>query len=113
VLLGKYDILEAAQYGLHRLRAKRVVPVAPFAFHVVQWVLVNAALASAQVMTKLLGRDTVVFVQVRILTAGDFMVEAPELGAMAKAGTTSAAASAMGEAMRARRDMMTSFYIFD
>ena len=93
------------------MRAKVVVPVAPIAFQVVQWVLVRAAPASAHEMTKLLGRDTVVFVQVRILGVVFIDVEAPELAGRASAGTASAATSATGEAMRARRDMMTSFWL--
>lgn len=113
VLFGKYDIVEAAHVGTQRLRAKRVIPVALFAFQLDQWVLVSDELPSAHEITKLLGRDTAVSVQVRIFTAVSFDVEAPELAGMARVGTASAAASAMGEVMRARRDMMTAFFVFD
>jgi len=112
-LWGKYDIGDAAQYGVQRLRAKRVVPVARFAFHVVQWVFVRAELASAHEMTKLLGRDTVVPVQVRIFTGDAFTFEAPDVAGMASAGTARTAASVRGRAIRARRDMMTSFLVID
>ena len=111
--MGKYDIGDAAQYGVQRLRAKRVVPVALFALHVDQWVSVRAAFASAHEMTKLRGRDTVVPVQARIFTEDAFTFEAPEVAEMARAGTASTAASVMGRAIRARRDMMTSFLLID
>jgi hypothetical protein len=112
-LWGKYDMGDAAQYGVQRLRAKVVVPVARFAPHVDQWVSVRAALASAHEITKARGRDTVVPVHERIFTEGVVRFEAPELAEKARAGTASVAARAIGTAMRARRDMMTSFLVID
>ncbi len=91
--------------------ANRVVPVAPRAFHVDQRVFVRAALASAQEMTKLLGRDTVAPLQARTFTAGDFTCEATALAATVRAGTASAPAMAMGVANRARRDMKRPFIV--
>jgi GntR family transcriptional regulator len=57
-LLGKYVTGEAAQYGTQRLRAKVVEPVALEELQFDQWVLVSAALPSAQETTKLIGRAT-------------------------------------------------------
>jgi hypothetical protein len=81
VLLGKYDIFEAAQYGTQRFRAKRVVPVALVAFHVDQWVAVSEAFPSAQVITKVAGLNTFVLVHVSNLA-----VDVDVKGATAPAG---------------------------
>ena len=112
MLLGKYEMREAAQYGLQRFSAKRVVPVAPRAFHVVQWFFVRAALASAHEMTKLLGFVSVAPEHARILIAGDLTGETPALAGAARAGTAREPARAMGRAIRARRGMMTTFIVW-
>jgi hypothetical protein len=87
VLLGKYDIFEAAQYGTQRFSAKRVIPTALVVFHVDQWVAVSPAFASAQVMTKLAGLNTFVFVHVSNLT-GDVAAEVEDPAAPAGTATS-------------------------
>jgi hypothetical protein len=92
-LLGKYVMGDAAQYGLQRFIPNLVVPVALAAVQVDQWALVSRTLASAQVMTNVLGLTTVVPVQVKSLTlaAGD----AEALCVIGMATSAPARASAM------------------
>jgi hypothetical protein len=58
VLWGKYDIFDAAQYGLQRFMAKVVVPTALADVHFVQCVSVSWVYASAHVMMNVRGRAT-------------------------------------------------------
>lgn len=58
MLRGKYDILDAAQYGLQRFMAKVVVPTALADVHRVQCVSVSCVYASAHVTMKVRGRTT-------------------------------------------------------
>jgi hypothetical protein len=91
VLLGKYEIFDAAQYGSQRLKANVVVPVAFFTFHVFHFVAVSAAFPSAQEMTNELGFKTVFPVQLK-----SFVVErANGTDAAAEIGLAPAAAPKM------------------
>lgn len=57
-LWGKYEIGDAAQYGLQRFNAKSVAPTAPDALQLDHFVWVRRAPASAHEMMKLAGRVT-------------------------------------------------------
>jgi len=79
-LWGKYDIGDAAQYGVQRLMAKVVVPDAPPAPHVAQWIDCRDVLASAHDTTRVRGRTTDAPEQVRTLAPESANAEGVALG---------------------------------
>jgi hypothetical protein len=92
------------------LSAKRVVPTAPDALHVDQCVAVSEALPSAHVITKDVGRTTVVSMHVRTLTAVEAFDAATALMGEAKREPVIAARSARAARGYERRDMRTAFW---